>query len=160
MKLNRKWMAAGLVITGLAAGTLAGGGVALASARGTPGPARAAVTVTASAAPMPPDSSCGGSADMPGMWSGPRSVLAAAAAYLGLTQAQLHTQLEAGRSLAQVASERGKPVSGLKAAILAAITSQINADHALTAGQKQAVLRMVQSHLDMIINFTRPGPAR
>jgi hypothetical protein len=154
MKLNRKWMAAGLVVTGLAAGPLATGGVALASARGTPGPASAAVTVTASAAPTTasaaPTPRCNGSAARSDM----QSVLTTAAAYLGLTQAQLRTQLKAGKSLAQVASERSKPVSGLKDAILADITNRINADHTLTAGQKQAILSKVPSHLDKLINAT------
>lgn len=147
MKLNRKWMAAGLVVTGLAAGPLATGGVALASARGTPGPASAAVTATASAAPTP---KCNGSAARSDM----QSVLTTAAAYLGLTQAQLRTQLKAGKSLAQVASARNKPVSGLKDAILADITNRINADHTLTASQKQAILSKVPSHLDKLINAT------
>jgi hypothetical protein len=83
-----------------------------------------------------------------------RSVLTTAAAYLGLTQDQLRTQLKAGKSLAQVARERGKPVPGLKDAILADLTNRINADPKLTPGQKQEILRKVQSHLDGLINAT------
>ena len=39
--------------------------------------------------------------------------LAAAASYLGLTDDQLDTQLESGKSLAQVAKDKGKSVDGL-----------------------------------------------
>src|SRR4051794_18748148 len=39
--------------------------------------------------------------------------LDAAASYLGVTEAQLHTQLEAGKTLADVAEAQGKTVDGL-----------------------------------------------
>ena len=44
----------------------------------------------------------------------------AAAAYLGLTEAQLRQQLFAGRTLAQIAQEKGKTVAGLTEAMTAA----------------------------------------
>jgi hypothetical protein len=52
--------------------------------------------------------------------------LDAAAKYLGLTDAQLRTRLESGKSLADVAKERNKSVDGLKSAIEAAVTSELH----------------------------------
>ncbi len=57
-----------------------------------------------------------------------------------------------GASLADIARERGKPVSGLKDAILAAMTSRINANSTLTPAQKTALISQFKSHLDAMIN--------
>ena len=57
---------------------------------------------------------------------------AAVASYLGLTRAQLRTQLRSGKSLAQIATAQGKTVAGLKAAILAEAKTRL--DKAVTAG--------------------------
>jgi hypothetical protein len=51
----------------------------------------------------------------------------AAAQYLGLTDAQLETQLRAGKSLAAVATAQGKTVAGLKAALVAQFSSTLDA---------------------------------
>src|SRR5215216_192382 len=51
--------------------------------------------------------------------------LDAAATYLGLTEAELRTQLEGGKSLADVAKAQGKSVSGLVHALLAAARTKI-----------------------------------
>ncbi|MGE5290912.1 MAG: hypothetical protein ACM3ML_27700 [Micromonosporaceae bacterium] len=159
MKLNRKRVVTGLVATGLVASALAGGGVALASTGATPAPA------TSTSAGPPYGAGIGhfdgeqGMHGMHGTWSGQQPVLAAAATYLGLSQTQLQTQLQAGKSLADVAEAQGKPVSGLKDAILAAITSRINANTALTADQKAAMLSQVKSHLDTMIDMTHPAGA-
>jgi hypothetical protein len=146
MRLTRGRVVGGLAAGGLVAAALAGGGVALASAGAAPVPA-----TSASAAP-----SWGGYAShfggMHGMWSGQQPVMKAAAGYLGLSQAQLWTQLQSGKSAADIARAQGKPVSGLKATILAAMTSRINADSALTADQKAAILSHMTSHLDAMIN--------
>jgi hypothetical protein len=153
MKPNRKRVVTGLVAAGLVAGALAGGGVALA---GT-GAARAPATSTSAEPPY--GMGAGHFGGMHGMWSGEQPGLAAAATYLGLTQAQLRDQLQAGKSLADVATAQGKPVSGLRDAILAAITSRINASTALTAGQKAAILAEVKDHLDTMVNITHPPGA-
>lgn len=82
---------------------------------------------------------------------------AAAAAYLGLTQAELRTQLQAGKSLAQVATAQGKPVDGLEAAILAAAKTRLDkavADGRLTAAQEKTMLENLQSHLHEIVDRT------
>ena len=86
------------------------------------------------------------------MWSGQQPVMTAAADYLGLSLTQLRTQLQSGHSLADIARAQGKPVSGLKDAILGAMTSRINADTALTAQQRAAMISRVKSHLDTMIN--------
>jgi AraC-like DNA-binding protein len=52
--------------------------------------------------------------------------LAAAAKYLGLTDAELRTRLEAGKSLADVAGEQKKSVDGLKSAIEAAVGKELH----------------------------------
>lgn len=151
MKSNRKRVVTGLVAGGLVVGTLAGGGVALASTGGTPSPA-----VSASARPF--GGWCAGHAGgMGAMWSGRQTMMAAAAAYLGLSQSELRAQLQAGKSLADIANAEGNPVSGLKDAILAAMTSRINANSALTAAQKAAMLSHMKSHLDAMLDMDMWG---
>ena len=147
MKLNGKHVVTGLAAAGLVAGALTAGGVALAST----GPAPASAT-SASATPSygPGTGNYGG---MYGMWSGQQPVMTAAADYLGLSLTQLRAQLHAGASLADIAKAHGKPVPGLKDAILAAMTSRINASTALTAQQKAAMIDQVKSHLDTMINI-------
>jgi hypothetical protein len=61
---------------------------------------------------------------------GPLSV---AATYLGLTTDALRTQLASGKSLADVANAQSKSVSGLEAALLANLKSDLDAD--VTAGR-------------------------
>jgi hypothetical protein len=153
MKLNRKRVVTGLAATGLVVGVLAAGGVALASTGATPTPA-----TSTSAGPSygPGTGHFSGMDGMHGMWSGQQPVMRAAADYLGLSLTQLHTQLQSGKSLADLAAAPGKTVSGLKDAILAAITSRINASTALTAEQKAVMLSHVKSHLDMMINMDMP----
>jgi len=151
MKLNRKHVVTGLVATGLVAGALAGGGAALAATGPAPAPATSATSATAEPFHGMGASHFGG---MHGMRSGQQPGLAAAATYLGLTQTQLRDQLQAGKSLTDVAAAQGKPVSGLKDAILAAMTSHINASSALTADQKAAMLSQMKSHLDAMVNMT------
>jgi hypothetical protein len=155
MKLNRKRVVTGLVGAGLVAGALAGGGVALATTGATP----ATATTTSADRPCGYGMGAGQLGGMHGMWSGQQPVLAAAATYLGLTQTQLRDQLQAGKSLADAATAQGKTVPGLKDAILTAITSRINANSALTAGQKAGMLAEVKDHLDTMVNMTHPaGP--
>ena len=143
MKLTRRHIVTGLAAAGLAAGALTTGGVALAST-GQPPATAAAASATPSYGP--------GTGYCGGMWTGQQPVMQAAADYLGLSLTQLRTQLHSGTSLADIAQAQGKPVSGLKDAILAAMTSRINANTALTAQQKAAMTSQVKSHLDTMIN--------
>jgi hypothetical protein len=89
---------------------------------------------------------------MSGMWSGQEPVMTAAADYLGLSPTQLQAQLRSGTSLAGIAEAQGKTISGLKNALLAAMTSRINAISALTAQQKAAMISEAKDHLDAMIN--------
>ena len=147
MKLTRRRVVGGLAAGGLVAAALAGGGVALASTGAAP-----ALATSAPAGPRP-----GGCADhfggMHGVWSGQQPVLKAAAGYLGLSEAQLRVRMQSGKSLADVAKAQGKPVSGLKDMILAAMTGRINANTTLTADQKAAMLSHLNSRADVMVNM-------
>jgi hypothetical protein len=79
----------------------------------------------------------------------------AAAAYLGLTPPELRAQLESGKTLVEVASDQGKSVEGLKAAILAGAKNDLDAAVAagkFTAAQEQTMLNDLESHLDDLVN--------
>ena len=95
----------------------------------------------------------------PGFAHGGR--LSAAAGYLGISEARLLDQLQAGKSLAQVASSQGKSVSGLKAAMTAAIKARLDkavAAKMLSSAQEQQILSGVSSRLDAEINGKGFGP--
>ena len=156
MKPNRKRVVTGLVATGLAAGALAGGGVALASTGAAPAPA---TSTPASPSYGPGSGHFGGMDGMGGMWSAQEPVIEAAADYLGLSLAQLRGQLRSGNSLADIAEAQGKTVPGLKDALLAAMTSRISANTALTAPQRAAMISQAKDHLDTMINMDMPHPA-
>ena len=59
--------------------------------------------------------------------------LETAAGYIGITEAQLRTELESGKSLAQVATAHGKSVDGLIDALVAAAKDKL--DTAVSAGR-------------------------
>ena len=149
MKLNRKsvtWAIAGLAL----AGALVGGAGIAAAATGTPSP-------SSTSSVDPPYGHMGGMAgtedmgDMAGMAFGENSAMAAAADYLGLSLTDLRTQLRSGTSLADVTAEQGKSVSGLKDAMVAAMTSRLDANATLTAEEKAAALAAMKSHLDVMV---------
>ena len=64
---------------------------------------------------------------------GPFDKLSTAASYLGLSEAELRSQLAQGKTLAQIAKDRGKSVDGLVDALLKAADTKIDA--AVKAGQ-------------------------
>jgi hypothetical protein len=80
---------------------------------------------------------------------------ATAAQYLGISEATLHADLRAGRSLAQIAAAApDKSVTGLKAAIIAAETTRLNA--AVSAGritgeQEQQRLTNLSRRIDALL---------
>jgi hypothetical protein len=80
--------------------------------------------------------------------------LEAAAKYLGLTEAALRTQLESGKTLAQVAEERSKSVDGLVTALVAVKKARIEQDvkdGQLTQAQADELLaRMKERVTDMV----------
>jgi hypothetical protein len=85
--------------------------------------------------------------------------VAAIADYLGLTPAELRTQLDAGNSLADVAKAQGKTGAGLQDAIVAAATKQLDAQVAagtITAAQEATRLADLKSHVDEMISQTGP----
>ena len=148
MKLNRKSVTLGLAGLGIV-GTLAAGVGVAAATTGSPG------------APSPTTTSAGPHTGMGGMGSGmhgtamgENSVFSAAANYLGLSQSDLQTQLQAGKSLANVVEAQGKSVSGLKDAMVAAMRKNLDANPTLTPDQKTAILTQAQSHIDTMVNAT------
>ena len=86
-----------------------------------------------------------------------RGLIRVSATYLGVTPAQLRTELKTGKTLAQVATEHGRTVAGLEQAIETAVKTRL--DKAVTAGkltgaQEQKVLSGLQSRLDKLVNRT------
>jgi hypothetical protein len=82
---------------------------------------------------------------------------AAVAAYLGLTQSELRAQLEAGKSLAQIASAQGKSVEGLEDVIVSDAKTHLDeavANGKLTAAQAETMLAELRSHVGDIVNAT------
>lgn len=155
MKLTKRRVLGGLAATGVLAGTLAGGGVALAS-NGSGNAATAATAATS--APGQCDGWAGLHNGIGGIRAG-QTLMTAAADYLGITQAQLAAKLQAGQSLADVAKAQDKPVTGLKNALIAAFTSQVNASSKLTAAQKAELISEAKSHIDTFVTMTHPAGA-
>ncbi len=90
---------------------------------------------------------------------GPGEISAAAAKYLGLTQAQLLSQLRSGKSLAQIAKAKGKTAAGLEQAITAAVKARLDkavAAKRITAGEEKQLLSRFSSHVSALIN-EKPG---
>jgi hypothetical protein len=84
--------------------------------------------------------------------------LDAAASYLGLTEDALETQLESGKSLAQVAKDRGKSVDGLIQALVDSATKRLDADVAagrLTKAQEQQILSGLKQRITDFVNGVR-----
>jgi hypothetical protein len=99
--------------------------------------------------------------------------LGAAARYLGLSVPQLLDQLRGGKSLALLASSRGKSTSGLENAIVSderARLDKARAAGAITASREQKLLAQLRARVDALVNrsgglprFGRrqgPGPGR
>jgi hypothetical protein len=90
---------------------------------------------------------------------GPFGGLDAAATYLGLTDAQLRTQLESGKSLADVAKAQNKSVDGLVQAIVDAAKKKLDAAVAagrLTQSRADSILADLKSHATDFVNGTAP----
>ncbi len=148
MKLRRKGILVGLTALGVAGAVAGGVGVAqAASGPGTP------VARPSQSAPY------GYGAGMYAMMAGQQTCLTAAASYLGLSQADLQAQLRAGKSLADVAAAQGKPVSGLEDAMIAAVSSSLDANTTLSATQKAAILAQMRTRIDAMVHGTYPAGA-
>jgi hypothetical protein len=88
---------------------------------------------------------------------GPGGGPAVVAAYLGLTESELRAQLDAGKSLAQIASAQGKSVAGLEDVIISDAKTHLDeavANGKLTAAQAATMLAGLKSHVDDIVNAT------
>ena len=79
--------------------------------------------------------------------------LDAAAGYIGITEEQLRSELEGGKSLAQVATAHGKSVDGLVNALVAQAKSRL--DNAVSAGRltKAQATEMLSGLKDRITNM-------
>jgi hypothetical protein len=94
---------------------------------------------------------------------GELGALSAASAYLGLTATEIRTQLGAGKSLADIAKDKGKTSAGLQDAIVAAATTQLAAAVAaddLTAAQRDVILTRVKNTVDELVAQVRGAGAR
>jgi len=90
-----------------------------------------------------------------GLRLGAAGALHAAAAYLGLSDAQLLRDLRSGQSAAQIANSRGKSVSGLEQAIITAEQAELArlvSAGLLTSAQEQRVLSRLPAKVDRLVN--------
>jgi hypothetical protein len=81
--------------------------------------------------------------------------IAAAAKYLGLSEADLRTKLRDGQSLADVAKAQSKDVAGLKTAIVDAAKTDLDkavADKKLTQSEADDIYNALKSHIDDIVD--------
>ena len=89
------------------------------------------------------------------------AVLAAAATYLGLTEAELRARLD-DQTLAEIAKERGKSVSGLVRTMTAAAERELDeavANGKLTKEQAEAIKADLDSRIESLVNGEGPrGP--
>jgi hypothetical protein len=86
-----------------------------------------------------------------------------AAEYLGLTDMELRTQLESGKSLAQVAQAQGKSVSGLVDAMVSAAKQKLDdavAAGRLTQAHENEMLNGLRDRIQNLVNATLPDPDR
>ncbi|CAN5358375.1 hypothetical protein BH09ACT6_BH09ACT6_00990 [soil metagenome] len=154
MNLNRKNVALGLLALGLA-GVLATGGAFAAQAATVGGT-------------MPFPQSTGmpsSSGDLPGSMSGMMpdrdSSLVAAAAYLGLSQADLKAQMQSGTSLSDIAAAQGKSVSGLEDVLVAAFKTNLDSNGSLSDAQKATALERMKNRIaSMVEGAQTPGEGK
>lgn len=81
--------------------------------------------------------------------------LDAAASYLGLTEEQLESRLESGKTLAQIAKDEDKSVDGLKAAMLKDAKEKLDAlvkDGKVTKADERKVMQDLEQRIDGLVN--------
>ena len=85
--------------------------------------------------------------------------LDAAASYLGLSEDELHTQLESGKSLADVAKAQDKSVDGLVQALVADakkhLDDEVSEGH-ITKAQETEMLSRLEQGIRAMVNGTPP----
>jgi hypothetical protein len=85
--------------------------------------------------------------------------LDAAASYLGMTEAKLMTALEDGKTLAQIARNRGKSVDGLVNALVASAKGELAAAvdaGRMTDAQRDSMLSGLKERITSLVNGERP----
>jgi polyhydroxyalkanoate synthesis regulator phasin len=85
--------------------------------------------------------------------------LDAAASYLGLTEDELHSRLESGKTLAEIAKAQGKSVAGLKDAMVADAKKHLDAAvkaGRLSSAEEQRVLVDLEQRIDDLVNGKLP----
>ena len=85
--------------------------------------------------------------------------LGAAASYLGTTEAALRSELESGKTLAQVAQEKGKSVDGLVQALYDEAKQHLDAAVSagkLTQSQEDRILSDLKQRITDLVNGVRP----
>jgi hypothetical protein len=94
---------------------------------------------------------------------GPRnSMLQTAATYLGMSVSDLMTDLEAGKTLAQEATAKGKTADGLVQALLAQLKTDLDqrvASGDITSAQETAILNRETSRLTDLVNNAHKAQA-
>jgi hypothetical protein len=114
------------------------------------------------------------SGDVPLLGGGPRerfghhgpdrgAGLDAAATYLGLTEDQLRTELERGKTLAQIATAHGKTAEGLVSALLDRAKQRLDAAVAagrLTRPDADSLLAGLKDRITDLVNGRFPQPLR
>jgi polyhydroxyalkanoate synthesis regulator phasin len=86
--------------------------------------------------------------------------LDAAAGYLGLTEDQLHSRLESGKTLAEIAKAQDKSVDGLKAALVSDAQTKLDAAvkaGRLTSQQEQRILADLKQRVGDLVNGKLPA---
>jgi hypothetical protein len=87
--------------------------------------------------------------------------LSTAADYLGLSESELRAQLEAGKTLAEIAKAQGKSVDGLVSALLADVKEKLDAAVAsgrLTRAQADQMLSDAKQRITDLVNGAMPSP--
>jgi hypothetical protein len=82
--------------------------------------------------------------------------IVAAGDYLGLSDAQLRERLRSGKSLAELARERGKSVDGLEDAIEKAVRGEIQDDKRIPDDVRKRMLERLDEHVDRIVSGKGP----
>jgi polyhydroxyalkanoate synthesis regulator phasin len=86
--------------------------------------------------------------------------LDAAAAFLGVTEAQLRESLEGGKTLAEVAKAKGKSVDALVSAIVAAATKRLDEaveEGRMTKAQRDEIVDGLKAWTTDLVNGVRPA---
>ena len=85
--------------------------------------------------------------------------MTAAASYLGLSAVQLQSDLQSGRTLAQIAKSQGKTLDGLVAAMVVKVKKRLStavSQGLLTQAQADAFASRLAAHMKDMANGVRP----